>query len=52
MKTGLETEVKAFLFFNSDKSVYYKIVNVLNFVRVISATEELGLCNINKRNIS
>ena len=52
MKTGLETEVKALLFFNSDKSVYYKIVNVLNFVRAISATEELGLCNSNKRNIS
>ena len=52
MKTGLETEVKAVLFFNSDKSVSYKIVNVLNFVRAISATEELGLCNYNKRNIS
>ena len=52
MKTGLETEVKAIIFFNSDKSVYYKMVNVLNFVRVISATEELGLYIDSKRNIS
>ena len=52
MKTGLETEVKAALFFNSDKSVSYKIVNVSNFVRAISATEELGLYIDNKRNIS
>jgi hypothetical protein len=44
--------VKAALFFNSDKSVTYKIVNVSNFVRAISSTEELGLYIDSKRNIS
>ena len=44
--------MKAALFFNSDKSVTYKIVNVSNFVRAISSTEELGLYIDSKRNIS